>query len=156
MPLQPALMWVQMESDSKRWQAGRSAWHNICNANPTAAAAALHRQCIAPAVAVHVSQNSVTVPRLQAMPPAHPKHQQACMQQAAHPRMLLTLSRCAACVCPGSRRQRGKMDRRSTELSKVIRNTLEQTVCLELLPRSQIDVYVQVRWQQQAAAFCHC
>jgi ribonuclease PH len=44
----------------------------------------------------------------------------------------------------GSRRQRGKMDRRSTELSKVIRNTLEQTVCLELLPRSQIDVYVQV------------
>lgn len=45
------------------------------------------------------------------------------------------------------------MDRRSTELSKVIRNTLEQTVCLELLPRSQIDVYVQVgmgrrcRWQ---------
>jgi ribonuclease PH len=37
------------------------------------------------------------------------------------------------------------MDRRSTELSKVIRNTLEQTVCLELLPRSQIDVYVQVR-----------
>jgi ribonuclease PH len=47
------------------------------------------------------------------------------------------------------------MDRRSTELSKVIRNTLEQTVCLELLPRSQVDVYVQVgvdvdqqRWQQ--------
>jgi hypothetical protein len=37
------------------------------------------------------------------------------------------------------------MDRRSTELSKVIRNTLEQTVALELLPRSQIDVYVQVR-----------
>jgi len=40
------------------------------------------------------------------------------------------------------------MDRRSTELSKVIRNTLEQTVCLELLPRSQIDVYVQVRCLQ--------
>ena len=27
----------------------------------------------------------------------------------------------------------------------VIRNTLEQTVLRELLPRSQIDVYVQVR-----------
>jgi ribonuclease PH len=27
---------------------------------------------------------------------------------------------------------------------QVIRNTLEQTVVLELLPRSQIDVYVQV------------
>jgi hypothetical protein len=37
------------------------------------------------------------------------------------------------------------MDRRSTELSKVIRNTLEQTICVELLPRSQIDVCVQVR-----------
>lgn len=36
------------------------------------------------------------------------------------------------------------MDRRSTELSKVIRNTLEQTVVLEQLPRSQVDVYVQV------------
>jgi ribonuclease PH len=52
---------------------------------------------------------------------------------------------CIMCAPAGSRRQRGKMDRRSTELSKVIRNTLEQTVCLELLPRSQIDVYVQVR-----------
>jgi exosome complex component RRP41 len=40
------------------------------------------------------------------------------------------------------------MDRRSTELSKVIRNTLEQTICLELMPRSQIDVCVQVRGHQ--------
>lgn len=57
-------------------------------------------------------------------------------------------------LAAGSRRQRGKMDRRSTELSKVIRNTLEQTVCLELLPRSQIDVYVQVRGWWQAPMFC--
>lgn len=47
-------------------------------------------------------------------------------------------------VHAGERRRRGKMDRRSTELSKVIRNTLEQTICLELLPRSQIDICVQV------------
>jgi ribonuclease PH len=44
----------------------------------------------------------------------------------------------------GERRRRGKADRRSTELSKVIRNTLEQTICVELLPRSQIDICVQV------------
>lgn len=53
-----------------------------------------------------------------------------------------------ACVCapalPGERRRRGKADRRSTELSMVIRNTLEQAILLDLLPRSQIDVYVQV------------
>jgi hypothetical protein len=45
----------------------------------------------------------------------------------------------------GERRKRGKTDRRSTELSKVIRNTLEQSICVELLPRSQIDVCLQVR-----------
>lgn len=44
----------------------------------------------------------------------------------------------------GERRRRGKGDRRSTELSRVIRNTLEQAVMVELMPRSQIDVYVQV------------
>lgn len=45
----------------------------------------------------------------------------------------------------GERRKRGKMDRRSAELSRVIRAALEQSVLAELLPRSQIDVYVQVR-----------
>ncbi|KXZ46723.1 hypothetical protein GPECTOR_41g688 [Gonium pectorale] len=49
-----------------------------------------------------------------------------------------------AAFSTGERRRRGKGDRRSTELSMVIRNTLEQAVLTELLPRSQIDVYVQV------------
>ncbi|KAG2447822.1 hypothetical protein HYH02_007278 [Chlamydomonas schloesseri] len=49
-----------------------------------------------------------------------------------------------AAFSTGERRRRGKGDRRSTELSMVIRNTLEQAVITELLPRSQIDVYVQV------------
>eukprot|EP00798_Chlamydomonas_sp_ICE-L_P023523 gene23523-9046_t len=49
-----------------------------------------------------------------------------------------------AAFSTGERRKRGKMDRRSAELSMVIRGTLEQTVMVELLPRSQIDVYVQV------------
>ncbi len=46
--------------------------------------------------------------------------------------------------CAGERRKRGKTDRRSTELSTIIRNCLEQTILLELMPSSQIDVYVQV------------
>lgn len=49
-----------------------------------------------------------------------------------------------AAFSTGERRRRGKKDRRSAEIGLVIRGTLEQTVQLELLPRSQIDVYVQV------------
>ena len=44
----------------------------------------------------------------------------------------------------GERRKQGRADRRSTEISAVIRNTLEQTIITELLPNSQIDVHVQV------------
>eukprot|EP00879_Flechtneria_rotunda_P003558 GHRR01003792.1.p1 GENE.GHRR01003792.1~~GHRR01003792.1.p1 ORF type:complete len:250 (+),score=66.73 GHRR01003792.1:129-878(+) len=60
-----------------------------------------------------------------------------------------------AAFSTGERRRRGKTDRRSTELSKVIRNTLEQTICLELLPRSQIDVCVQVL-QADGGTRCAC
>lgn len=49
-----------------------------------------------------------------------------------------------AAFSTGERRRRGKMDRRSTELSMVIKNALEQTILLELLPKTQIDIYVQV------------
>lgn len=45
---------------------------------------------------------------------------------------------------PGERRRQGRTDRRSTEISAVIRNTLEQTIITELLPNSQIDIHVQV------------
>jgi exosome complex component RRP41 len=55
----------------------------------------------------------------------------------------------------GERRKRGKTDRRSTELSMVIRNTLEQTIMLEVLPRTQIDVYVQVI-QADGGTRCAC
>ncbi|CAI5537685.1 unnamed protein product [Closterium sp. Naga37s-1] len=44
----------------------------------------------------------------------------------------------------GERRRRGKMDRRSVEISLVIRQTLEAAIMLELLPRTQIDIFVQV------------
>mmetsp|Transcript_13179 Transcript_13179/g.37117 ORF Transcript_13179/g.37117 Transcript_13179/m.37117 type:complete len:246 (-) Transcript_13179:1669-2406(-) len=44
----------------------------------------------------------------------------------------------------GDRRRRGKTDRRSTELTMVIRETLKEVIMVELLPRSQIDICVQV------------
>lgn len=49
-----------------------------------------------------------------------------------------------AAFSTGERRRRGKSDRRATEISMVIRNTLEQNIILELMPRTQIDVFVQV------------
>lgn len=51
----------------------------------------------------------------------------------------------------GERRRRGKADRRATEITMAIRNTLEQTILTELLPRSQIDIYVQVSLSYSAA-----
>jgi ribonuclease PH len=76
-----------------------------------------------------------------------PAHGQ-CTSQANELAHLSCRATLHALVCvilfAGERRRRGKADRRSTELSKVIRNTLEQTICVELLPRSQIDICVQV------------
>ncbi|GIL62103.1 hypothetical protein Vafri_16389 [Volvox africanus] len=57
-----------------------------------------------------------------------------------------------AAFSTAERRRRGKGDRRSTELSMVIRNTLEQTILTELMPRSQIDVYVQADGGTRCAA----
>eukprot|EP00891_Asterochloris_glomerata_P004359 jgi/Astpho2/4359/fgenesh1_pm.00066_%23_5_t len=55
--------------------------------------------------------------------------------------------RCEYAMAPfstGERRKQGRSDRRAAELSAVIRNTLEQTIILELMPQSQLDVYVHV------------
>nr|KYP51340.1 Exosome complex exonuclease RRP41 [Cajanus cajan] len=44
----------------------------------------------------------------------------------------------------GDRMRKPKGDRRSTEISLVIRQTMEACILTHLLPRSQIDIYVQV------------
>ncbi|KAI3888656.1 hypothetical protein MKX03_027234 [Papaver bracteatum] len=44
----------------------------------------------------------------------------------------------------GDRMRKPKGDRRSTEISLVIRQTLEACIMTNLMPRSQIDVFVQV------------
>ncbi|GAB2271781.1 Exosome complex component rrp41 [Dionaea muscipula] len=44
----------------------------------------------------------------------------------------------------GDRTRKPKGDRRSTEISLVIRQTMEACIITHLLPRSQIDIFVQV------------
>ena len=43
-----------------------------------------------------------------------------------------------------ARRRRGGRSRRNTELAALVRGALEQTILVELLPRAQVDVCVQV------------
>eukprot|EP00271_Cylindrocystis_brebissonii_P011156 TRINITY_DN2799_c0_g1_i1.p1 TRINITY_DN2799_c0_g1~~TRINITY_DN2799_c0_g1_i1.p1 ORF type:complete len:246 (+),score=54.49 TRINITY_DN2799_c0_g1_i1:431-1168(+) len=50
----------------------------------------------------------------------------------------------AAFSTGGERRRRGKGDRRSQEISLVIKQTLEAAILGHLMPRTQIDVFVQV------------
>ncbi|KGN50449.1 exosome complex component RRP41 homolog [Cucumis sativus] len=44
----------------------------------------------------------------------------------------------------GDRMRKPKGDRRSTEISLVIRQTMEECILTHLMPRSQIDIFVQV------------
>lgn len=44
----------------------------------------------------------------------------------------------------GDRRRKAKGDRRSMEISLVIRQTMEASILIHLMPRSQIDIFVHV------------
>lgn len=45
----------------------------------------------------------------------------------------------------GSRRQRkGRGDRRTAELASTVRNALEETILVDLFPKAQIDLGIQV------------
>lgn len=61
-----------------------------------------------------------------------------------HGRALVRCEYSMAAFSTGERRRRGKIDRRSTELSLVIGQTMEAAIMTHLLPRTQIDIYVQV------------
>ena len=65
--------------------------------------------------------------------------------QAANDRAIVRCEYAMAAFSTGERRRRGKTDRRATEITSVIRSALEQTILLELMPGSQIDIFVQVR-----------
>ena len=66
------------------------------------------------------------------------------MSEARHDRGIIKCEFAMAAFSTGQRRRRGKGDRISTEAGRAIKAALEQTVLLELLPRSQVDVSVQV------------
>ena len=62
-----------------------------------------------------------------------------------HDRVLLNCQFSMATFSTGERKKRPKGDRRSTETSMLIRRTFEAAILTQLYPRSQIDIYVQVR-----------
>ncbi|CAM6012783.1 unnamed protein product [Sphagnum compactum] len=64
--------------------------------------------------------------------------------QQLHDQALVRCEYSMAAFSTGERRRRGKSDRRAMELSLVIRQTLEAAILTHLMPRSQIDIFVQV------------
>jgi exosome complex component RRP41 len=72
-----------------------------------------------------------------------------------HDRAIVRCEYSAARFSTGERRRRDKGDRRSQEVSALLRSTLEETILLDLLPKTQIDVYVQVI-QADGGARCAC
>lgn len=82
-------------------------------------------------------------------------HEPTVRGQAAHDRAIVRCEYAMAAFSTGERRRRGKNDRRATEITSVIRSALEQTILLELMPGSQIDVFVQVL-QADGGTRCAC
>ncbi|EIE24670.1 ribosomal protein S5 domain 2-like protein [Coccomyxa subellipsoidea C-169] len=65
--------------------------------------------------------------------------------QALHNRAIVKCDYAEAAFSTGNRRQRrGRGDRKTTELASTIRSALEHTILLDLFPRAQIGVSVQV------------
>lgn len=61
-----------------------------------------------------------------------------------HDRALLCCEVAAAAFSSGERRKRAGGDRRTAEITRAVKGTLEQTIISELLPRCQIDVFIQI------------
>ncbi len=72
-------------------------------------------------------------------------HEPANKGQASHDRCTIHCELAMAAFSTGERRRRGKSDRRITEMVGLVQSAIEQTVLLELMPRSQVDVTIQVR-----------
>ena len=64
--------------------------------------------------------------------------------QSLHDRMVVQCEFSMASFSTGERRRRTKGDRKSVEIGLVIKQALETAMITELLPRSQVDVNIQV------------
>ena len=71
-------------------------------------------------------------------------HEPTSRGQANHERCTIQCDVAMAAFSFGERRRRGRSDRRVAEAVDIIRAAIEQTVLLELMPRSQVDITVQV------------
>eukprot|EP01130_Rhizamoeba_saxonica_P006213 TRINITY_DN246_c0_g1_i1.p1 TRINITY_DN246_c0_g1~~TRINITY_DN246_c0_g1_i1.p1 ORF type:complete len:256 (-),score=45.36 TRINITY_DN246_c0_g1_i1:82-819(-) len=61
-----------------------------------------------------------------------------------HDKAIINCEYSMATFSTGERKVRSKGDRRSVEISLIIRQVFESTVLVNLFPRSQIDIYVQI------------
>ncbi|XP_065898949.1 exosome complex component RRP41-like [Dysidea avara] len=64
--------------------------------------------------------------------------------KVVHNKCVINCQVSAATFSSNERKGRPKGDRRSTEFSNAIKQTFEAAVLVELFPRSQIDIYVQI------------
>ena len=71
------------------------------------------------------------------------EHRLCCSVPAAQPEVSKTKNTGRG-AAGAARRRRGGRSRRNTELAALVRGALEQTILVELLPRAQVDICVQV------------
>jgi len=64
--------------------------------------------------------------------------------QVEHDRAVVKVEFSMSNFSTGDRRKRSKTDRMAKETSLVLQQTIESAILVELLPRTQIDIYVQV------------
>lgn len=64
--------------------------------------------------------------------------------QGAHDRALIKVEYSMSNFSTGERRKRSKTDRMAREISSLLQQTLESAILVESLPRTQIDIYLQV------------
>ncbi|XP_065840894.1 exosome complex component RRP41-like [Oscarella lobularis] len=78
-----------------------------------------------------------------ALATVHGPHEATYKSKAVHDRAILNTQYSVATFATSERKSRIR-DRRSLEISRMIREVFERAVMTELAPRSQIDIYVQV------------
>jgi len=64
--------------------------------------------------------------------------------KAKHDRAIINCEYSMATFSTGERKKKNKRDRRSIEISLIIKQVFEAVIMTELAPRSQIDIYIQV------------
>eukprot|EP00128_Syssomonas_multiformis_P001866 Colp12_sorted_trinity150504_noHs@33285 len=65
-------------------------------------------------------------------------------RQPLHDRAIINCEYSQATFSTGERKSRSKGDKRSQEFSLAIRQTFESAIMVQLYPRTQIDIYLQI------------